>query len=423
MICATAIELGLNVVAVCRQAAMSTWAECWEGHFGMPASSCFAINREQLRTGKHPLLSFDYGARDERDGSHKKEWKWNLPKNTLLVSDEVHWDAGQDTLNSKILRAAVKQGVKIAALSGTAANDPRKMRAIGYMLGLHRDFDFPQWLAMHGATRDSWSFQLPLEFLSTNAGREELGRRRLETMAKIHAQLIKAGRMVRIPTSAIPGFPISAVEPMCIKFSSQELQDIYEEMRLEFKKMGNRGFGGQGLAAMVPKMQRAELLMVPEIVEEVEETIEEGCSSVVFTNFIETANALAKRLKTDCLFTGAQSKAQKDHNRLRFRDDKERKIIVNAGAGAESVSFGDERGEFPRVADVLPSFNAVQTNQILGRLGRASSKSPGVFKIIFAQGTMMEAAYKACQRKTELYAAFNGDITFSDDDMQAGLFN
>lgn len=423
MACASAIEHGMKIVAICRQAAISTWQECWVGHFGMPSTDCYAINREALRTGKHPLLELDFGEWNHATGKRKKVWKWKLPANTMLIVDEVHWDAGQSTINSEILRAAVKQGIKIQMLSGTAADDPRKMRAIGYALGLHDDFDFPGWLSLHGATIDSWTYALPIRFLESAAGKADLVKRRKATMQSIHAQLTKAGRMVRMPTSAIPNFPKKIVEPRCIKFSSDELSHIYEEMREEFRALGQRGIGGKGLTAMIPKLQRAEMLMVPEICEEVEEIIEEGASAVVFTNFIGTVNALAKRLKTDCLFTGAQSMVEKDENRKRFRDDLERKIIVNAGAGSESVSFADERGEFPRVGLILPSFQAIQLNQLLGRLARASSLSTSIYRILFPKGTFLENAYNACKRRTELYSAFNGDVEFSDDDVQAGLFN
>lgn len=413
--------LNKKMVVLCRVGAIGMWKEVACGHFGMPESDVYAINREQIKTGRNPLGTWERGEHNPETGKFSLHFKWNVPSDTVLVWDEIHSESSLTSQNSAMLNAAVAQGVKCLGLSGTAADDPRKMRSIGYMLGLHQDWDFWQWLAMQGASKDAWNYSLPIAFLGTKRGKKDLYERQLKTMEKIHAQLIKAGRMVRLPISAIHGFPKCSIQPLCIDFNSDELTAIYAEMEVEFKKLGRRGIGGSGLEVIMPRMRRAELLMVPEIVQQVEDAIDEGSSVVVFVNFKETVKALALRLKTDCIFTGDESQAQKDANRMRFERDESRVILVTSAAGGESVSFADRRGEFPRVGVVMPSFKAVDMNQLFGRLPRDGAMSPSVYRLLFARGTLMERAYHACKRRTELYGAFNGDLRFTDEDLQEGL--
>lgn len=421
MALAAAKVLNKKVIALARLGALSSWQEIGVGHFGFSSTDVYAINREQIKTGKHWLGTWRTGEHNPETGRTAKSFHWNVPSDTILIFDEIHSEAGLDSLNSQMLKDAVRQGVKVLGLSGTTADDPRKMRAIGYMLGLHQDWDFWQWLSLYGATKDSWNFNLPSPYLGTKRGKADLSARRLAAMEKINAQLVKAGRMVRLPTSQIPGFPKVTIQPVCVSFGNARLAEIYEEMKAEFLKLNQKGIGGKGLGILMPMLQKAEMLMVPEIVEEVQDAKEEGSSVVIFVNFKGTVEALASRLKTDCVFHGDQSQAEKDYHRKRFERDEMREIIVTSAAGGESVSFADRRGQYSRVGLVIPGFQAQVINQVLGRLPRDGAMSPSIYRLLFPRGTWLEKAYRACQRRTELYGAFNGDTRFTDDDLLEGL--
>jgi hypothetical protein len=408
-------------IFICRLAMKERMREIAVNHFGFADSDVYTTNIEAIRTGKGPLGTWAQGEANHATGKREKFFKWNPLPNCDVILDEIHCCSSPTSQNGLILRAAVGQGVKLMGLSGTAADDPRRMRGIGYMLGLHQDFDWWGWMSLHGATEDSWTFGLKPAFLDTRKGREALERMQREAMGKIHQQLIKAGRMIRLRTSEIPGFPKSSVFPMAVDFDSKELESILAEMKFELDELKRKGTGRNKMEIIMRARQRGELLMVPTLAEMVGDAIEEGNSVAVFLNFTATIRALGERLKTDCFYTGEESVAVRQHNHARFMADKERAILINSQAGSESIGFQDLHGNYPRLGMVVPDFRAVQLNQILGRLARDGAMSPSTYWILFPRKTVLDQAYRACQRRTELYGAFNGDVQFTDADLTEGL--
>ena len=63
--------------------------------------------------------------------------QWHLPKDTLILIDEIHKCKGAFTQNAQLLISLVQQGYRVHGMSATAGEDPTEMRALGYMLGLH----------------------------------------------------------------------------------------------------------------------------------------------------------------------------------------------------------------------------------------------------------------------------------------------
>jgi superfamily II DNA or RNA helicase len=55
----------------------------------------------------------------------------------MVIFDEAHRLGGTTSLNSKLGIAAKRQAKYVVALSATAADDPRQMKALGYILGIH----------------------------------------------------------------------------------------------------------------------------------------------------------------------------------------------------------------------------------------------------------------------------------------------
>lgn len=417
---ATAYALRKKPIFMCRLGVKETMREIAVNHFGFADSDVATVNIESIRTGKQWLGTWTYGEADHSTGKREKIFRWNVPSNSILIWDECHNASAQRSQNSIMMRNAVEQGVKIMGLSGTAADDPRRMRAIGYMLGLHQDFDWWGWMSLYGATEDSWSFGLDARFLDSDKGKAELDRMRKAAMAKIHQQLAKAGRMVRLRTSEIPGFPQSSVHPIAVDFDSKEMNAIFEEMRFELAELKSKGRGRTQLEIMMRARQRAELLMVPGWADMARDAIEEGESVVFFLNFTATVKALAEKLKTECTYTGENLKTRGEWH-ARFMADKERVIVTNLAAASESIGFQDLHGNFPRTGIVSSSFWAAQMNQVLGRLPRDGAKTPSKYFLTFPRNSVMEKAYLACKRRTELYGVFNGDIQFTDEDLQAGL--
>ena len=79
-------------------------------------------------------------------------------------------------------------------------------------------------------------------------------------------------------------------------------------------------------------------------------------------------------------------------------------------AGGTGLSLHDETGEHPRISLISPSFSAIELRQVLGRVHRASGKSPSIQNIVFANGTVEMKVCHAVRAKLN-----NLDLVNDDD--------
>jgi len=111
----TARELKLDVAVVCPKAVITSWKRAIEDHFGLNVT--FVLNYEALKGDKYPHIIQKVRSKK----SVNITYQWNIPKNTLLIFDESHRLKGRDTINSKLAKAAKRQGYKILCCSATNA--------------------------------------------------------------------------------------------------------------------------------------------------------------------------------------------------------------------------------------------------------------------------------------------------------------
>lgn len=425
---ASAMAMGKKVLAVVRISAFSAWKEVAHKHFGFKPGEFEVINRDKLRTGKTQWIKKE--TIREIGGKERKIWKWQLPPNTILIYDEVHNDAAPDSINAEMLIAACRQKIPIIAMSATGGEDPSKMRAIGYLLGLHNDTDdtpelrnFYAWMFHNGCQKGesgfTFNFGQSRQALLTNAIiREDVERKRIEVMNKIHADITNRGMFTRVRKIDIPGFPKSELVPLPVDFGEEEIAEIYREMNRELEELRARSRGlsegdrkGSAREIMIRARQRTELIKIPWLVEDAKQTIDEGGSIAVFLNFRESVKAFAARMKTKCIFEGDMSMAERDQNLKRFQADEERCIVLNSQAGGESIGLHDLRGKYWRKAQIMPTFWLTLFLQCTGRVWRDGAKSLSQQVFPFAIGTIEEQAYNAIVRKKKQADAFNGDLS------------
>ena len=146
--CAACKELGLRPAIVCPKNLIPVWKKaCRDWGLSEPL---FVLNYEVLRTGRSRFLTWDSRKRT-------KIAQWHVPPGTILVFDEVHRCAGQDSLNSKMLAAVRRYGIPTICLSATAAESPLKLRALGFLLRLHDGGEaFWRFCAAHGCVKNFW---------------------------------------------------------------------------------------------------------------------------------------------------------------------------------------------------------------------------------------------------------------------------
>jgi len=303
------------------------------------------------------------------------------------------------------MAGARNQQIPIVALSATCADNPLRMKALGFALGLFNLRGFWPWALKHGVRKTMWGHEYD---------------RNVRNMRRIHEKIFphKGTRLRWEDLGDIA--PKTVILPESYPMDDgAKIQKLYEEMTEEIKEHNEiKGMDinpNHPLTKHLRQRQEVELLKVPTFVELTKDAIEEGMSVVVFVNFTQTLEVLIEKLNAKCFIYGGQNKTQRDAHRDRFLFDEERVIIVNAQAGGESLDLHDLRGEYPRLALISPGTSASGFKQVLGRVRRADSKSTSIQKIVFAEGTIEEKVCRNIERKLANLDALN------DNDLNGGL--
>lgn len=382
-------------VVVCPRSIIPTWCRTAEGQ----GAGLDAINYEKVRLGKTP-----YGQWVLPSPRHRKpRFVWNS-EIKFLIFDEVHRCKSYDSKNSDLLRAARRQGIPVLALSGTPADSPLELDALGYVLRLHDGNDSPtlrnpeplsfySWARRHGCGPGYFS---AFDFLGSDEDR-------LKQMLKIN-KLIFPHKGVRVRVQDLPDFP-----------ECQVTSELYEP-----------GFGPDELEAATAECvgpldrrlrarQFIEKHKVPIFTELAQDAIAQGKSVAIFVNFTETLQMLCTELKTKCCVDGSQTGTagaeRREANRLDFQADRSRVIIVNNEAGGLGLDLQDLNGNHPRLGLVSAGENAKTLKQVLKRLPRQGAKSKSLYRILFAADTDEEDVHRNLSHKLDRIDALNdGDL-------------
>jgi superfamily II DNA or RNA helicase len=121
-------ELGKRIAVVAPLAILTDWRRAAK----MMGVETFEVtNWEWLKTGKSKIGRWT----DDK----KKEFRYYLPDDVILIWDEVHRGKSPGlSQNAFLVRDSVIQNIPAIALSATIADDPTKLWAIGQFLGLHQ---------------------------------------------------------------------------------------------------------------------------------------------------------------------------------------------------------------------------------------------------------------------------------------------
>lgn len=373
--------LGLTPFVVCPKTVVAAWEKCfddqkWQGR---------AIGWEKLRAGNTKYL--------ERRGKYKMVW--NLPPTgTLLIFDECHKGKGVKTLNSKMMISAKKHGFKILCLSATAAEDPREMKALGYILGLHEERNFWGWAQSWGCEFDTFgSLQFP-----------QKNQHKLVELNKIiypalGHKLTRADLGEHFQECRIITDPITFGKEKDLKKLAQELDDELGTLEERREMDGDEPIA---LTKILRLRQEIELLKVVEIVSMIEDCVSNKQSVAVFLNFTETIKAVAARLKVNHTFlVGGQTEDVRKRSVEAFQTNTVKVILCNTAAGGVGVSLHDLQGGHPRTALISPTYNAKDFKQVLGRVDRLGGKTDSIQRILVASGTLETAIVKRMMEKIE----------------------
>lgn len=368
---ATAKALGIPVGIVCPKSVIPSWKRVCEEANLTPS---FILNYELIVRGGTSVVL--------RTG---KTFEWAFQG--LVIWDEVHRCRAPNSLNSKLMIAAWKtQHIRCLCLSATAAQNPLEMRSLGYVLGLHKDYDFWPWAMRLGIRKNRWG---GYAWTGTDA-----------TLSAIHKQIFPS-RGVRVRIKDLGDqFPENQIIPELIETGDRESLKGYDECLAELTRLQNQEKKDYPsiFTAQLRARQKIEILKVPVLVERTQELLDEGKAVVIFVNFNATLEQLAAELKTTCVIR-EQPADEREENIRRFRVSDATVCIANIQAGGVGISLSDSTGEHPRVALICPTYNAVDLRQALGRIHRQDSRSKCQQYLFYAAGTVEDRVFRSVKAK------------------------
>jgi superfamily II DNA or RNA helicase len=381
-----------RVAVICPKAVFPSWEselkEC-----GL--DPVFILNVEKLRAGKTGHVV--------KIG--KKGFGWELPKDTLVLVDEIHKCKGPWSLNANLLVALVRQGYPLHGMSGTPCESPVEMRPLGYMLGLHNNDQkkggkpsFFSWLNTMKCFRGHW------------------GGYEMENPKFAQKKLRECMYGINTHGLTVSDFPDSfrdnrvVVDPIQFKNNNKIVRayknlNMDEEEILEYINNGRispRMLADDNEDPVIVRILRArqdsEMHKVTDIVEMAQDSVAEGYSVVVFLNFKESLMECASMLECDYIDGSVSSE---DRNRIieEFQADQTNCIVVNAATGGTGVSLHDTHGNRPRLSLISPSFNAKEFAQVLGRIHRNGAKTDALQRVMLSHGSIEEYVMNAIATK------------------------
>lgn len=403
---AVARELKMKILVVCPKAVMESWRRVITNHFKMKKDLLGIINYEQIRTGKSdsPFASYV-----ENRKTHRKKLVWKIPKNTLIIWDESQKLKNWKTKNSKTCIEALKQNYKMLFCSATNATNPLELRTVGTCLKLFKGAtNYYQWCYEHGVQKGRFGLEFTTDM-----------RLRQKVLKKLHHDIF-INRGVRLTRDTIPNFPASEIIAECYNMDEADVKKIneyHEEMKKELKALAKltKTDKASELTAILRARQQIELTKVPLFIDMIEEGLENNMSVVVFVNFTETLQAIAKRLNTLCIFDGKTKDEVRQQSVDDFQSGKEKIILVNIASGGAGLSLHDIHGLNPRLTLISPSYSAVLMRQATGRVWRENAKSKSVQKIVFVANTVEEQVCDNVKEKLKNLDLLNdGDLKYEE---------
>lgn len=360
-----------------------------------------------IRSGRPDLVEFHPLAR---------RYSWT-PKIDAVIFDEIQRAKAPDTLNSKLVRDAVRQRIPVLGLSATPAVNTLDMRAIGYMLGLHADRDFYRWAQKNGVRKGRFGFEFPKDPKEAE-----------QWLLPLFEQVDRRSVRVRKTHPAVAKyFPDNQIIVKGFSGSDEEIARVREEMQEELAALDARAamdktFNGKVLAvtARLRAKQRIDMLKVPYTIEFVQDLLEAGHSVVVGVNFSDSLDALVEGLKEfdPCVLRGGMEDAERNAIKERFQSNTSRLMLMNKQVGGAGIGLHDTIGGFPRCTVGYVGDSPLTELQFLGRCARNGAKSKVTQYIVGLWNDKVDAAVleNVTAKKGQLEMLTDGCLTRADLD-------
>lgn len=384
---------------VCRASSRHKWEKAVED-FGL-SGSCLAVDSWQRftngRNHRHLVT--------KQMSGRSAIYSWEPSQPTVVIFDEVQDAGGQTSLNSQLLIGAGRsRSTYPLGLSATIADSPLKLKALGFVCGLHNLQNFYGWAMDHGCGKSPFGYN-QLYFKP---------RESKWVIPKLRDALAPFG--VRVCRDTVAEYlPQETVEIELWDVGSRpssgpvlEALDKLEETRDE--DLERHEDGTPGAVEQMRDRQEAELRRLVPLVAEIKAAVEGGLYCPVFLNFTASVDTLVEMLRAEKIKAGifdGRNHKQREIDRDLFMEAKIPVLILQSAAGSASIDLHDTHGGRPRMTFISPTFHAETMIQMLGRAVRFGAQSPVIQRIIFAEGTIEQKVYKVVEGKAKNIRALN----------------
>lgn len=391
--------LGIEPFVVAPKIVLSAWRKAAKD---VGVNLIDVVNIEKLKAKNHD------GLHKLPSGGTKKHpianWKWNLPEGTLVIWDEAQNAGGADTQNGRAMYALRAAKLPCLAMSATIADDPTRLKALGYLLGLHNYANFRSWCVRHGCVRNPFAGGWALMFSKSSFVTDS-------AMNRIHADIFPAhGSRLRIDD--IDDFPECATIAEAYDLPDRrKVEAIYDDLEEQLIEADD---DEPAIVKLLRARQNVELLKTPIFVELARDGLDEGKSIAIFVNFKASFEAIRAALEEKgvvcAIIQGGQSQADRDMQIELFQNNTLHVALIMIQAGGLGLSLHDLLGR-ARESLISPPYSAKDLKQALGRIHRAGAVSKAIQKIVFVAGTVEESACDAVRRKlNNLSTLVDGDL-------------
>jgi superfamily II DNA or RNA helicase len=384
---------------ICRASSRHKWEKA-VSDFGL-AGNCLAVDSWQRFTNgrNHRELV------TRQNSGRSASYSWNPEKPTVVIFDEVQDAGGQTSLNSQLLIGIGRSNKTYAiCLSATVADSPLKLKALGFLCGLHNLQNFYGWAMDHGCGKSPFGYN-QLYFKP---------RESRWVIPKLRDALAPFG--VRVCRDTVSEYlPQETVETELwdvgnrpnsgpVSNALEQLEDTRDE------DLARHEDGTPGAVEQMRDRQEAELRRLIPLVAEIKAAVESGMFCPVFLNFTASVDTLSTMLKSEKIDVGifdGRNHKQREIDRDLFMEGKVPVLILQSAAGSASIDLHDTAGGRPRMTFISPTYHAETMIQMLGRAVRFGAKSPVIQRIIFAEGTIEQKVYKVVEGKAKNIRALN----------------
>ncbi len=381
--CALALckQLNLKPLIICPKTIMSVWLDVCKYFLVEPLA---VVNYETIKNGKqYKKADATNNARsickflevsNNNNSTSTNKFKWDLPKNSIIIFDEVHRCKNSKSENAKLLMS-IKQIHKVKALmlSATVADKPQGFSVFGFMLGFYSSLRKASgWIK--GMLRDDKNYIGSAPAISAIS------------------KQIYPNRGARMSIKELGNkFPQNQVSAHCYNIDNKSKEVINKS----FEKIAQLELADQDLVNdnilrdLQLQRMNIELVKLPLLQELISDYLEENLSVAVFVNFKETLHQLAKKFDTDCIIYGDQDLKTRLDNIAKFQENRSTLILCTVQSGGSGISLHDKYGR-QRVSIISPGWSSLDFKQVLGRICRAGAKSSAIQRVVYCAGTCEE---------------------------------